>query len=178
MNRQISLRMGQGLCVAGVLFLLLSGCTDMMQPVQGGGDGSGNANVDSLLEREESIGPYRVGDPYTVNGIRYVPQEDFSYNETGGASWYGGRFAGQRTANGERFDPAALTQRIDDVAAARAGEEEVHEARRHHAVHRERRRGRPGSALRWPRNAAQRVRVLRLVPPDGRRRMVFWVTCE
>ena len=111
MNRQISLRMGQGLCVAGVLFLLLSGCMDMMPPVEGsgGGDGSGNANVDSLIEREESIGPYRVGDPYTVNGIRYVPQEDFSYNETGGASLYGGRFAGRRTANGERFDPAALT---------------------------------------------------------------------
>ncbi len=30
-------------------------------------------------------------------------------NETGRLAWYGKRFAGRRTASGQRFDPAALT---------------------------------------------------------------------
>jgi rare lipoprotein A len=31
------------------------------------------------------------------------------WNETGQASWFGARFHGRRTANGERFDRTALT---------------------------------------------------------------------
>ena len=47
---------------------------------------------------------YKVGDPYQVAGIWYYPKEDFGYNETGIASFYGADFHGKLTANGEVFD--------------------------------------------------------------------------
>ena len=44
-------------------------------------------------------------EPYRVNGRTYVPLLRWqSYKEIGVASWYGGRFHGRTTANGERFD--------------------------------------------------------------------------
>lgn len=49
-------------------------------------------------------GVYKVGNPYTINGVLYVPREDPNYVETGIASWYGDQFNGERTANGEYFD--------------------------------------------------------------------------
>ncbi|MBP7252521.1 MAG: septal ring lytic transglycosylase RlpA family protein [Alphaproteobacteria bacterium] len=52
---------------------------------------------------------YKVGEPYQVNGIWYYPNEDYSYDETGIASWYGPGFHGARTANGEIFDSNELT---------------------------------------------------------------------
>ncbi len=56
--------------------------------------------------------PYRayiVGQPYQVNGRTYYPREDFDYDRTGIASWYGSDFHGRRTANGETYDMNALT---------------------------------------------------------------------
>lgn len=52
---------------------------------------------------------YKVGEPYQINGIWYYPNEDYSYDETGIASWYGPGFHAQRTANGEVFDQNELT---------------------------------------------------------------------
>jgi peptidoglycan lytic transglycosylase len=44
-------------------------------------------------------------DPYRVRGHTYVPLQKWeSYQEIGVASWYGGKFHGRTTANGERFD--------------------------------------------------------------------------
>lgn len=51
----------------------------------------------------------KVGKPYTVAGQTYYPQHDPSYNRTGIASWYGDKFHGKLTANGERFDKNAMT---------------------------------------------------------------------
>ena len=51
-----------------------------------------------------SRGAYKVGKPYTINGITYVPTEEFNHVETGMASWYGPGFHGKATANGERYD--------------------------------------------------------------------------
>ncbi|HEY4470994.1 MAG TPA: septal ring lytic transglycosylase RlpA family protein [Stellaceae bacterium] len=47
---------------------------------------------------------YKVGSPYQINGKWYTPQVDYSYDETGLASWYGAAFDGQATANGEVFN--------------------------------------------------------------------------
>lgn len=58
---------------------------------------------------QESAGSYKVGNPYTVSGVRYYPREDFSLSETGIASWYGPNFHGKRTANGERYNQNDLT---------------------------------------------------------------------
>lgn len=54
-------------------------------------------------------GQYKVGEPYEIDGVQYVPREDFRYSETGIASWYGPGFDGKRTANGETFDAGELT---------------------------------------------------------------------
>lgn len=51
----------------------------------------------------------KVGRPYTINGVRYVPRVEPGYDETGLASWYGTDFHGKRTANGEIYNMNALT---------------------------------------------------------------------
>lgn len=47
---------------------------------------------------------YKIGTPYQINGTWYYPAEDWAYDETGIASWYGEDFQGRYTANGEVFD--------------------------------------------------------------------------
>jgi rare lipoprotein A len=54
-------------------------------------------------------GIYKVGNPYQVGGIWYVPKEDPSYDATGVASWYGDEFHMKATANGETFDMHAVS---------------------------------------------------------------------
>jgi rare lipoprotein A len=82
--------------------LLLSGC--------GGGPQSA---PDSYQVKENvpapSAGAYKVGKPYQINGVWYYPSEDFSYDETGIASWYGPDFHGKYTANGDVFDQNGLS---------------------------------------------------------------------
>jgi rare lipoprotein A len=50
------------------------------------------------------LGGYRVGKPYQVAGVWYVPAEQPDYDAVGTASWYGDAFHGRSTANGEIFD--------------------------------------------------------------------------
>lgn len=52
---------------------------------------------------------YKVGQPYQVGGIWYVPREQPDYDETGIASWYGPGFHMKATANGETFDQALVS---------------------------------------------------------------------
>jgi len=54
-------------------------------------------------------GVYRVGQPYTVAGRVYVPEEDTNYSAVGMASWYGDDFHGRYTANGEIFDMNSIS---------------------------------------------------------------------
>ncbi|GER08180.1 hypothetical protein GCM10007972_04650 [Iodidimonas muriae] len=49
-------------------------------------------------------GAQKVGKPYQVAGIWYYPAHDHDYDEVGTASWYGPKFHGRPTANGEVFD--------------------------------------------------------------------------
>lgn len=58
---------------------------------------------------EKPGGYYKVGNPYQIDGIWYHPAEDYEYDETGIASWYGAKFHGRKTANGEDYDMNALT---------------------------------------------------------------------
>lgn len=51
----------------------------------------------------------KIGKPYEVFGVRYVPADDRDYDATGIASWYGPGFHALATANGERYDQDALT---------------------------------------------------------------------
>ena len=54
---------------------------------------------------------YKLGKSYIVAGTRYYPSYDPYYDRTGVASWYGPKFHGRPTANGERFD-------MNEVSAA------------------------------------------------------------
>jgi rare lipoprotein A len=81
---------------SGVLFfaaLSLAACA---------GHGSGR-------QQATGHGIYKVGKPYEVNGVWYYPAVDYSYAETGIASWYGPDFDGETTADGEIYDMNALT---------------------------------------------------------------------
>lgn len=43
--------------------------------------------------------------PYSIDGVSYEVLEDYShYREQGTASWYGAKFAGHKTSNGELYD--------------------------------------------------------------------------
>lgn len=52
----------------------------------------------------EGGGHYKVGNPYQIQGVWYYPKVDYEYDKTGIASWYGPKFHGKATANGEVFD--------------------------------------------------------------------------
>jgi rare lipoprotein A len=47
---------------------------------------------------------YKIGSPYQVGGVWYVPKAQPDYDQTGVASWYGDAFHLKPTANGEIFD--------------------------------------------------------------------------
>jgi|HubBroStandDraft_1064217.scaffolds.fasta_scaffold00025_67 rare lipoprotein A len=49
-------------------------------------------------------GTYKLGQPYQIDGVWYYPTADFTYDETGIASWYGPDFDQKVTADGEIFD--------------------------------------------------------------------------
>lgn len=58
--------------------------------------------------RPVSDHPVRIGPPYKVRGVTYVPAADPQYDMLGYASWYGSE-SGNRTANGERFRAKWIT---------------------------------------------------------------------
>ncbi|HTM74001.1 MAG TPA: septal ring lytic transglycosylase RlpA family protein [Pseudolabrys sp.] len=64
---------------------------------------------DNNVTVPSNAGVYKVGAPYQIGDTWYYPSEQPGYDETGIASWYGPTFYGHATANGERFDAAALT---------------------------------------------------------------------
>src|SRR4051794_1532263 len=63
----------------------------------------------AIQGQSHSSGGYKIGEPYQVKGVWYYPKEDFSYDETGIASWYGPGFHAETTANGESFDQNEVT---------------------------------------------------------------------
>jgi rare lipoprotein A len=84
--------------LTAVAALVLSGCAS-----------SRATRVAGTGPAQQKLGIYKVGQPYQVDGAWYYPAEDFNYDETGIASWYGEAFHAKDTANGEVFDLNALT---------------------------------------------------------------------
>ena len=62
---------------------------------------------DNVVLRNKPI--YKVGNPYFINGIKYIPKEEEYYVKEGIASWYGPNFDGKLTANGEIFNQYDIT---------------------------------------------------------------------
>ena len=66
--------------------------------------------VPDATPRLESIRAGGPNKPYEVDGRTYVPlTDDLPLHETGLASWYGRKFHGRSTANGETYDMYAMT---------------------------------------------------------------------
>ena len=81
-----------------------------------GVDGAGAdppADLASRPDAEPRIEPIRPGGankPYQVLGRSYVPEtRDLPFRERGLASWYGRKFHGRPTSNGETYDMYAMT---------------------------------------------------------------------
>lgn len=72
-------------------------------------DKIGLNNYSQAMALNGTNGTYKVGTPYKISGKWYYPEEDYSYSETGIASWYGKDFHAKYTANGEVYDMNALT---------------------------------------------------------------------
>lgn len=105
-----------GICLA---LAVLAGCAGSGSSGRGGGyykdDGPGSdipANIRSIPDAVPRIETHARANmrPYVVFGKRYVPiSTERPYRETGVASWYGRKFHGNSTANGETYDMYAMT---------------------------------------------------------------------
>ena len=79
------------------------------------GDGSrygaerAKRQADAQGRKVAAGGIYKIGTPYQIENEWYYPQENVKYDNVGVASWYGPKFHGRRTANGEIFDMNLLT---------------------------------------------------------------------
>jgi rare lipoprotein A len=63
------------------------------------------SEVPDAVPRPDPILAVGNKSPYTVNGVTYEIMDDYrNYREQGIASWYGTKFHGRKTSNGEIFD--------------------------------------------------------------------------
>jgi len=104
-----------------LLAALVAGCssTGGRKTAGGGGyykdDGPGDnppANIDAIPDAMPRIEPLASGAnrPYVVFGRRYVPDTaERPFRQAGLASWYGRKFHGNATSNGETYDMYAMT---------------------------------------------------------------------
>jgi rare lipoprotein A len=99
--------------LAGILLLALTACTST--PPEEPGDGKPlrditAADVTPAQPQAETILAAGNTSPYQVLGQEYqVLDAADGYRERGRASWYGQKFHGRKTANGEVFDAYAAT---------------------------------------------------------------------
>jgi rare lipoprotein A len=91
---------GARLVQVAALSLLLAACAESRLVIHA---------AKGLPDTAKQQGNYKVGNPYQINGAWYYPAEDFDYDETGVASWYGPGFHQKTTANGEIFDQNEVT---------------------------------------------------------------------
>ncbi|MFA5678095.1 MAG: septal ring lytic transglycosylase RlpA family protein [Pseudomonas sp.] len=113
---------GSGALIVCMLMVLLTACSS--SPVNRGDSGSTSTprpardGAPDYFQDVSRIpdavpvphqGAYKAS-PYTVLGRSYSPMQDGrAYRETGLASWYGTKFHGQLTANGENYDLYGMT---------------------------------------------------------------------
>ncbi len=73
-------------------------------------------DLDEVLEKSSGlkvqqryVGHFKIGNPYKIFGVSYIPQDYESFEEEGTASWYGSEFHGKKTANGEIYNMGDIT---------------------------------------------------------------------
>lgn len=85
---------------------VLSGCAETKLVMYSAKRIIGTSELESVGKNPPE---YKIGEPYQIAGVWYYPQEDFEYDESGIASWYGAKFHGRLTANSETYDMNSLT---------------------------------------------------------------------
>jgi len=113
--------------LCGGMALWLSGCisTQSPSPAPSAGDNAGRYAIEQDRAPSVPLDPTAVREvvpvpeartlagnrsPYTVNGRTYtVMSSEEGYEAVGIASWYGEKFHGHRTSNGERYDMYQLS---------------------------------------------------------------------
>jgi rare lipoprotein A len=85
-------------CLLAAISFTLAGCTELEL-----------ASHVAKSTNSGAQGNFKIGNPYTIQGKTYRPQESYDFTETGIASWYGPQFHGKQTANGEIYNMYELT---------------------------------------------------------------------
>jgi rare lipoprotein A len=95
---------------AALVAALLGGCSGSDPKVAWEGDGAPSraltpAEVADAVPRPDPILSAGNTSPYSIDGVEYhVLESAAGYREEGIASWYGTKFHGNQTANGEVYD--------------------------------------------------------------------------
>ncbi len=96
--------------------LILPGCAGFSRYSQYRDSGPGRdvdvAHIPNAVPRNEPLSKAGNADSYVVNGKRYYVMQEKqrrNYVERGIASWYGSKFHGHRTSNGETYDMYGMT---------------------------------------------------------------------
>ena len=109
---------GRSIALYLLLVCLLPGCSFFRDKSSGAYfeddgppvGGPSPASVANAVPRPEPLS--RIGNaPYEVYGVTYVPIRKVSvgYTQTGEASWYGKKFHGRKTSNGDVYDMYGMT---------------------------------------------------------------------
>jgi rare lipoprotein A len=104
----LSIALGEARLRTGALILslgaLLGACASMEPEATRRERFDATVRGQAAAATPQSGGRYKLGAPYKLNGVWYVPAEQPNYDEVGLASWYGTAFDHRQTANGETFD--------------------------------------------------------------------------
>lgn len=90
-----------------VLVFIINNCSNTRVVVEGVKTVINNDKREEIEKKNElkvTKGHYKIGQPYIINNVRYMPKLVSAYNKNGIASWYGPKFDKKLTANGETFD--------------------------------------------------------------------------
>jgi len=99
-----------GRAVFGLWVLLVAACAPLEQKDRGPDRPVDLSHVPEAQPRHEVRTAAGNKNPYTVLGKTYYLMEDETdYRERGIASWYGQKFHGRNTSNGEVYDMFAMT---------------------------------------------------------------------
>jgi rare lipoprotein A len=94
-----------------LILLLIS--LSFLQSCTSGVEVAANLGKKYLIPKDNKvISPkpiFKIGQKYMIKEKYYFPKKDLYYNKTGIASWYGPKFHGKLTANGEIYDQNAFT---------------------------------------------------------------------
>jgi rare lipoprotein A len=85
-----------------IIVLGVAGCAETQLAIHG---------AKRFIDKSDKVykAQYKIGKPYQIQGVWYYPEEDYQYDASGIASWYGTKFHGRKTANGEIYDMNELT---------------------------------------------------------------------